>query len=159
MNWSVHQEFESVTTPHVDALFQTAVQLTQNRSAAEDLIHEVYRHAWKCFRRSHAPTHWRVTLFRILLQQSRRRTAKTDNGLRTALAGVPDDLREIILLIDCQEFSYDEAAVILDVSRDEIVRSVALAREYLMNASGGNKFAAGGLFTGRSEQCLTDSKL
>ena|SRR5206468_7363470 len=135
------QEFESLTMPHVHALFQTALQLTENRAAAAELVHEVYACAWKSFRLGDHPADWRLRLFKILMERARRRPGKPKHGtpsslptddVTAALARLPPALREMVLLIDGQEFSYDETAAILDLCGEAIAKGIALGREHLM---------------------------
>jgi DNA-directed RNA polymerase specialized sigma24 family protein len=124
-------EFESVTMPHVNALFQTALQLTEDRVVAEELLLEAYDHAWNAFRRRDERIDWRMKLFKILLAGARRRSAKATIQGNSRLSGIPRTLKEIILLVDGQDFSYQEAADILDSSRDAIAEGVALGRSRL----------------------------
>src|SRR5262249_14396624 len=74
MKSSGEQNFESATMSHVNALFQTALQLTEDRAAAEELVTEVCSHAWKSIGRRHRLADWRSTLFKILIERARRRS-------------------------------------------------------------------------------------
>ena len=71
MKFGGEQEFESATMPHVEALFQTALQLTEDRAAAEELVKEVCSYAWKSFGRCRDLTDCQSTLFKILIQRAR----------------------------------------------------------------------------------------
>ncbi len=126
-----NQAFESMTIPHVNALFQTALHLTGHRAAAEDLVHEVYGYARKSFRRREKPPDWRVSLFKILIERARRRPADPTEGDVAAITGIPRALREIILLVDGQDFSYQQAADILEFSRETVEEGVIRGRTRL----------------------------
>jgi DNA-directed RNA polymerase specialized sigma24 family protein len=129
------QKFESATMPHVNALFQTALQLTEERALAEQLVHEVCSSAWKSFGRRDEPTEWRSTLFKILIKRARRCAVSTTAEGIAVLWRIPRADREIILLVDCQDFSYQQAADILDCSREEVAEGVIRGRTHLETAS------------------------
>jgi len=133
MNPGVDQEFDSATMPHVNALFQTALQLTEDRAAAEELVTEVYSHAWKSFGRRHRPADWRSTLFKILIERARRSGSTTEGG-PTVLSGISRTEKEIILLVDCQGFSYQQAADVLGFSKEVVAEGIRLGRTHLETA-------------------------
>jgi DNA-directed RNA polymerase specialized sigma24 family protein len=123
------QNFESATMPHVSALFQAALQLTERRAAAGELVTEVYTHAAKSFTRRHRPADWRSTLFKILIERARRRPDSTTEDA-AALSGISRTEREILLLVDCQSFSYQEAADILGFSREVVAKGITRGRTH-----------------------------
>jgi DNA-directed RNA polymerase specialized sigma24 family protein len=131
MKSSGEQNFESETMPHVHALFQTALQLTEDRAAAAELVTEVYSHAGKSFARRHRLADWRSALFKILIERARRRSDRTTAGGRAFLSGVGRTEREILLLVDCQSFSYQQAADILGFSRELVAEGITLGRTHL----------------------------
>ena len=131
MNPDLEQEFDSATMPHVNALFQTALQLIEDRAAAEELVTEVCSHAWKSFGRRHRLADWRSTLFKILIERGRRRSGNTTEGGLTVLSGISRTEREILLLVDCQGFSYQQAADILGFSREVVAEGIILGRTHL----------------------------
>lgn len=59
-------EFETITIPHLDALYNTALRLTKNESDAEDLLQETYMKAFRFFHRFEPGTHIKAWLFKIL---------------------------------------------------------------------------------------------
>ena len=61
-----HAEFEEVALPHIDALFNMALNLTRNRKDAEDLVQEAYLRAYRFFDSYQSGTHIKAWLFRIL---------------------------------------------------------------------------------------------
>ena len=135
MNPDLEQEFDSATMPYVNALFQTALQLIEDRVAAEELVTEVCSHAWKSFGRRHRLADWRSTLFKILIERARRRSGNTTEGGLAVLSGISRTEREILLLVDGQGFSYQQAAYILGLSRDAVSEGVILGRTHLETAA------------------------
>ena len=131
MKSSGEQNFESVTMPHVNALFQTALQLTKDRAAAAELVTDVCSHAWKSFGRRHRLADWRSTLFKILIERARRRSDNTTEGGMAVLSGISRTEREILLLVDCQGFSYQQAADILGFSKEVVAEGIILGRTHL----------------------------
>ena len=130
MRFSGRQEFESATMSHVNALFQTALQLIEDGAAAEDLVMEVYRYARNAFGRHEKRAEWRSALFKILIQRARCRLPnRTVKGL--LLSRIPRTEREIVLLVDGLGFSYQQAADILSVSREEVSEGVGRGRTHL----------------------------
>ena len=153
------QDFEAMAVPHLNALFQTALQLTETCDGAEDVVHEAYTCAWKSFEPHAESTDWRLRLFKILIQRIHRRNrswfgiqpAKRNHAseeyagapcdpdmflylpeqVASALSRVPPAFREIILLVDCQEFSYKDAAHILDLSTGAVAEGLVLGRKHL----------------------------
>ncbi len=154
-----------MTRPHINALFQTALRLTDNRAGAEKVVHEVYARAWKSFDGRDELTDWRMALFKILIQRIHRRNrgwlgatwpreldqtaenyteelsdsdtfAYSPGQMVAALTRVPVVFREIILLVDCQEFSYKEAADILGLSTKVVADRVVLGRKHLRSELG-----------------------
>jgi len=63
---SKKSEFEALTMPHIDALYNTALRLTKNESDAEDLLQETYMKAFRFFHRFEPGTHIKAWLFKIL---------------------------------------------------------------------------------------------
>ena len=131
MKSSGKQNFESATMPHVNALFQTALQLTEDRAAAAELVTDVCSHAWKSFGRRHRLADWRSTLFKILIERARRSSGNTKGGGLAVLSGISRTEREILLLVDCQGFSYQQAADILGFSREVVAEGIILGRTHL----------------------------
>jgi RNA polymerase sigma-70 factor (ECF subfamily) len=60
------QEFERVALVHLDALYHSALRLTQNRAEAEDLVQEACLRAFRSFHRFNPGTNCRAWLFTIL---------------------------------------------------------------------------------------------
>ena len=135
-------EFEEEALPHRNDLYRTAIRLLQDQGKASDAVQETYLIAWKSFHRYARGTNCRAWLFQILfnvVRHERRSWFKWITGKEEDLAGaqliaptaVPDRLtdseilraldniasqfREVVLLVDVEEFSYKEASEILNV--------------------------------------------
>lgn len=59
-------EFEKIALIHIEELFCTALRLTKNEKAAEDLVQEAYLKAFTYFDRFEKDTNCRAWLFKIL---------------------------------------------------------------------------------------------
>ena len=132
-------QFEAAAMPHLDALFQTAVQLTTSRKEAEDVLKEAYHIAFESFEAGV----WRdarVQMFKVLMRLLRTRRTLPDSSaiggtLVSALSRMPLNLRQIVLLVDGQELSYSQTAEILELSADAVADRVVAAREHLLEHS------------------------
>ena len=60
------ETFESLTQPHVDALWRTAFRMTGDRDAADDLTQEACLKAYRSFSRFKTGSNYRAWIFRIL---------------------------------------------------------------------------------------------
>ena len=77
--------------PHFASLFNLACWLTQDRTAAEDLVQETYVKALKGFPSYHQGTNFRAWMYRIL----RNTFLTTQAGLRAAVSLDSDDVRVV----------------------------------------------------------------
>lgn len=71
--------FEALVTEHLDGLYGTALRLTRNRTAAEDLVQDAFLKAWRSFHTFQAGTNVRAWLYKILMNayiDSYRRAAR-----------------------------------------------------------------------------------
>ena len=149
--------------PHFPDLYRTSRLLAQDAAEAEDLVQEVYLEAWKSFHRFETGTNCRAWLFKILfhrLHHFRRRWAKAakveafespeeinnliaqtplpdeirDEDVLAALARVPAEFREVVLLADVEEFSYKEIAASLRVPLGTVMSRLSRGRKLLRRA-------------------------
>ncbi len=154
------EDFEAVAMPHLADLYRSASLLLQNSSEAEDLVQEVYLEAWKSFHRFERGTNCRAWLFKILfhrLHHLRRRLIKAskleafanpadqdnlvaeppvpqeirDDDILAALARLPSDFREVVLMADIQEFSYKEIAETLKIPLGTVMSRLSRGRRLL----------------------------
>ena len=156
--------FETEAMRHLDDLFRTAKRLTMNRTDAEDLVQETFMQAWKSFGHYEAGTNCRAWLYKIMfnkLDHYRRKKytqAKyfqdtddeavfinskytppvpeflTDEEVIAALVKLPEHYREVVLLTDVHEFSYKEAAQILNIPIGTVMSRLNRARTQLRNS-------------------------
>jgi RNA polymerase sigma-70 factor (ECF subfamily) len=71
--------FEALVNEHLDSLYGSALRLTRNRTAAEDLIQDTFLKAWRSFRTFQAGPNARAWLYKILMNayiDSYRRSAR-----------------------------------------------------------------------------------
>ncbi|WP_298845216.1 RNA polymerase sigma factor [uncultured Roseobacter sp.] len=123
-------------TQHLNALRAFSLSLTHNRSLADDMVQDTIEKAWKNIDSFQPGTNMRAWLFTILrntFYSNRRRAVRevSDpdgfmvdqlsekpahdgrlqmNDFRTALAQLPDEQREVLLLVGACGYSYEEAA-------------------------------------------------
>jgi RNA polymerase sigma-70 factor (ECF subfamily) len=151
--------FEQLAIPHFARLFNFACWLAQDRAAAEDLVQETYMKALKGFSSFHQGTNFRAWIYRILRNTfltSRAGLAATvsldaddtpaepatqetpesvllargeQKAIQNALAELPVNFREIILLCDIEEMSYQEIAQTLSVPMGTVMSRLSRARK------------------------------
>ena len=63
---TLEQEFEAEALGHLDALYNTALQLTRNDNDAQDLVQETYLKAYRFFHQFQPGTSCKAWLFKIL---------------------------------------------------------------------------------------------
>jgi RNA polymerase sigma-70 factor (ECF subfamily) len=151
--------FESEAMPHLNDIFRTALRVTGDRTAAEDVIQEVYLQAWRSFERFEAGTNCRAWLYKILfhcVSHQRRKWFRlpllketeefleanlvqpesvpqqlTDEEILAVLDGIPQEFRSVVLLADVEEFAYKEIAEILDIPIGTVMSRLSRGRALL----------------------------
>lgn len=141
-NSTQRRVFEQEFFPLLDAVYAFSYRLTGDRTQAEDLAQETYMKAWRFIERYQADTNAKAWLFRICRNafinewRSRKAQPRTrdieDPALRMlpvaesprnermgdevmgAIHGLSENFRTVILL-DLEDFRYEEIAAILDV--------------------------------------------
>ncbi len=152
-------EFERAALPHLNDLFRTAAHVLGDRSRAEDAVQETYLQALRSFARFTPGTNMRAWLFAILFNVIRHHRRKlfrfrlfgdsdeaaeqnipapavmpeklTDRGILAALDRLPEPFREVVMLVDVEEFSYKEAADIAGVPVGTVMSRLSRARSAL----------------------------
>jgi len=149
--------FEAAALPCLDQLFRTAVRMVGNPIDAQDLIQEVYLHAWQSFHRFQPGTNCKAWLFKIMfhrLQHRRRALSRValvsldelldslrqglpvpdkleDKEIIAALDRLPAAFREVLLLSDLEDLAYKEIAETLDIRLGTVMSRLSRARKLL----------------------------
>jgi RNA polymerase sigma-70 factor (ECF subfamily) len=152
-------DFEAAAMPHMNDIYRTAARVLGDTTGADDVVQDVYLQAWKSFGQFELGTNCRAWLFKILfntLHHYRRKWLNarmvkesegilemttspgpavpqniTDEQMLAALTEVPHDFRSVVLLIDVEEFSYKEAAGILNVPIGTVMSRLSRGRRLL----------------------------
>jgi RNA polymerase sigma-70 factor (ECF subfamily) len=158
------EPFEAAALPHFADLYRTAVRVIGDRTEAEDLVQEAYLQGWKSFHRFELGTNCRAWMFKILFRVIHHHRRKiypmkrfesgeelmedtlvyqapipeciTDEDILAALDKVPACFREILLLVDVQEFSYKEVAEMLRLPMGTVMSRVSRGRKALRSYLG-----------------------
>jgi RNA polymerase sigma-70 factor, ECF subfamily len=151
--------FEELAMPHFARLYNFACWLTQDRVAAEDLVQESFVKALKGFSSFQQGTNFRAWIYRILRntfltsQAGLKATVSFDDDdspaepattetpesvllarveeqtIRRALEELPVNYREIILLCDLEEMSYQEISQALGIPIGTVMSRLSRARK------------------------------
>jgi RNA polymerase sigma-70 factor, ECF subfamily len=151
-------DFEAEALPHLNDIYRAALRLMLDQAKANDAVQETFLLAWKTFDRYQPGTNCRAWLFGILfnvVRHERRMRLKwitgatedfaemeqvapqsvsenlTDGEILAALDQLPVQFREVLLLVDVEEFSYKEASEILGVPIGTVMSRVSRARAIL----------------------------
>ncbi|MBN1910716.1 MAG: sigma-70 family RNA polymerase sigma factor [Pirellulales bacterium] len=150
------EEFDRLVTDHGPVLYRMAYRMVGDAQEAEDLVQETFRSAWKSRRLFKSGRSDRAWLASILRRRSvdrwRRRRLPTvltaelpevpvagddplhdhyTDQMQEALAGLPKELRESLLLVVVGELTHREAADELGVPLGTVLSRVSRARRRL----------------------------
>ena len=153
--------FADLALPVFDQLYNFAHWLTQDRHEAEDLVQETYVKALRGFSGFQPGTNFRAWIFRILrnsfltsrtglkpaipLEEDAHDTIASEDpspeamlleqanrdAVREALNEVSLPFREILLLCDVEEMSYEEIAQVLAIPQGTVMSRLHRARKAL----------------------------
>lgn len=150
-------QFRDELIAAIPGLRAFGISLTGRSDRADDLVQETLMKAWKHHESFQAGTNLKAWLYTILrnefYSQVRKRSREIEDAdgahasrmatppeqhghldmsdLKTALAELPDDQREAIVLVGAEGFSYEEAAEICNVAVGTIKSRVNRARTRL----------------------------
>jgi RNA polymerase sigma-70 factor (ECF subfamily) len=150
-------EFNRLVDEHSPALYRTAYRMVGDRHEAEDMVQEAFRSAWKSRAayqagrgdrawlasilrrrivdrwRRHAPpiTSDRDTPFDVGILGSDPLAGEYTDEMQAALAQLPPELRETLLLVVVAELTHQETADLLDVPLGTVLSRVSRARRRL----------------------------
>lgn len=149
----------------IPALRRYARALTGDRHAADELVQDCLERAWGRLYLWRPGSNVRSWLFTILhnlywnsVRKARRRPEHTSladidrihqvaptheltlelSNMARALARLPDEQRAVILLVGLEEFSYEEAARVLDIPIGTVMSRLARGRERLRRLVAGD---------------------
>ncbi len=145
--------------PHFAKLYNFACWLTRDRAAAEDLVQETYTKALKGFASFQQGSNFRAWIYRILrntfltTEAGLEATVSLDSddtvaeptttetpesvllarfeqkAIQKALENLPVNYREMILLCDVEEMSYQEIAQALGIPIGTVMSRLSRARK------------------------------
>ncbi len=157
-------DHDGLIAQQIPRLRRYARALTGDRSAADDLVQDTLERAVSRFHLWRHGSDLRAWLFTIMhnifVNQARSRARhqhealEADPGaealrgrdpewlelrdLASALARVPDEQRVVLLLVGLEQFTYDEAARILDIPIGTVMSRLSRGRERLRLLLGGD---------------------
>src|SRR5258706_14848869 len=151
--------FEAEALPLMPDVFRVASWLARDTSIAEDLTQETFIQALKSFHRYSPDTNCRAWLITILYRVNGKRRMKlgqlklvedteeqiaetvafepsipehlTDEEILAAIERVPKKFSEVVMLTDVEEFTYKEAAGLLDVPIGTVMSRLHRGRRLL----------------------------
>jgi RNA polymerase sigma-70 factor, ECF subfamily len=152
--------FEELALPLLDQLYNFARWLTQDTAEADDLVQETYAKALRGFSSFQPGTNFRAWMYRILknsflssrtglrntvaFDEEEHETAKETSTpesllieqtnretVQQALADLPVHFREILLLCEVEEMSYQEIAETLSIPQGTVMSRLSRARKAL----------------------------
>lgn len=150
-------EFNRLVADHGAALYRIAYRMTGNRHEAEDLVQDTYRSAWRSrelFVSGRGERAWLAAILRrrVIDHWRHHRPAQSfpeeippelglppDDPLRNeytdemqwALAQLPDELRETLLLVVVGELTHQEVADLQNIPLGTVLSRVSRARKRL----------------------------
>ena len=158
------ETFEQLAMPHFERLYNFACWLTQDRHEAEDLVQETYAKALKGFSSFQPGTNFRAWIYKILrnafltsrtgLKAATESIDEEDENLpavtetpesillqradgqlvQQALEQLPVAHREVLLLCEVEEMSYQEIAATLAIPIGTVMSRLSRARRALRDA-------------------------
>ena len=153
------ERFRAVMLPHLDAAYGFARWLTRDPVTAQDVAQEAMLRALRYFHafRGGEPKPWLLRIVRNTWTDMRARSGLNDRPLEViegraadgpdpeqsalagdrrrhvaaALAALPAEAREILVLREVEDFSYKHIAAVLDLPIGTVMSRLARAREKL----------------------------
>lgn len=150
-------EFNTLVDAHAGALYRIAYRMVGDRHEAEDIVQETYRSAWKsrdAYEEGRGDRAWLASILRRRVVDRWRRHAppatfasdqapevevaavdplagQYTDEMQQALAQLPAELRETLLLVVVGELTHQEAADLLDIPLGTVLSRVSRARRRL----------------------------
>lgn len=156
----IKREFEEQVLETIDALYNLAIQLTQHRQDAEDLVQETTLRAYRYFHRFERGTNfkaWIMTILKNLYINKYRKKIKEpvkiefeevenfisfpdisgaqeeifSEIIRNSIDKLPQELRTVITLFYVEGFTYKEIAKITEVPLGTVMSRLYTAKQIL----------------------------
>jgi RNA polymerase sigma-70 factor (ECF subfamily) len=157
-------DYDNLIEQQIPRLRRYARALTGERSAADDLVQDTLERAWNKFHLWRRGSDLRAWLFTIMhnvhvnqvRSRARHATESLDKeaysiavretqsdgleimDLDTALRRLPDEQREVLLLIGLEQLAYEEAARVLGIPVGTVMSRLSRGRERLRSVLAGN---------------------
>jgi RNA polymerase sigma-70 factor (ECF subfamily) len=158
--------FEALAMPHLDAAYNLARWLTRNSAEADDIVQDAMLRAFRAFDgfRGEAAKPWLLAIVRNchlnMMGQKKRQAAlplgeeitaddptpeghalASDDGrrLNAALAKLPEEFREVVVLRELEEMSYREIADVTGAPIGTVMSRLARGRALLRVELAGDK--------------------
>jgi RNA polymerase sigma-70 factor (ECF subfamily) len=152
---------DALIRPHIPALRRYAWALCRHAHDADDLVQECLLRAlssWHLRRPEASVRAWMFAILHNVFISDRRRDRRRPQAelvderqadavqeqrlllddVRVALSSLPDEQRAVLLLIGVEDFSYSEAARILDVPIGTVMSRLSRGRERVRTMLEGN---------------------
>jgi RNA polymerase sigma-70 factor (ECF subfamily) len=141
--------FEEEALELADQVYRVARRLVGSREEAEDLMQETYARAFRSWQSYTPGTNLRAWLLRILtnlnflynkIEESSREPVSdqeavverlSQDDVVSALSAVPHDFRDVLVLVDIGDFTYQDAAQILDIPIGTVMSRLHRGRRIL----------------------------
>jgi RNA polymerase sigma-70 factor (ECF subfamily) len=150
-------QFNALVDGHGPAMYRIAYRLTGDRHEAEDMVQEAFRSAWKSresFEPGRGDRAWLASILRRRIIDRYRRqpppsTFASDaphevqvhdtdpishqytDEMQHALAQLPEELRETLLLVVVGELTHQEVADLMEIPLGTVLSRVSRARRRL----------------------------
>jgi RNA polymerase sigma-70 factor, ECF subfamily len=150
-------QFNALVDEHAPALYRIAYRMIGDRHEAEDMVQEAFRSAWKsraAYEAGRGDRAWLASILRRRIVDRWRRItlptvtigdAQPEQGvpgedplaadytdqMQLALAQLPAELRETLLLVVVGELTHQEVADLLEIPLGTVLSRVSRARRRL----------------------------
>ena len=155
-------EIEALITEQIPRLRRYARALTADRTSADDLVQDTLERAWEKLYMWRRGSDLRAWMFSIMhntfinyIRKNRIPTVSMDEDalevptratqhdaleirdLASAIAKLPNEYREVILLIGLEQMSYEEVSQVLNIPLGTVMSRLSRGREQLRGLMAG----------------------
>ena len=149
-------QFNALVDDHGPAMFRVAYRMVGDRHEAEDMVQEAFRSAWKsreAYQEGRGDRAWLASILRRRVVDRWRKSGPLSvvsgegrepgveavdplagdytDEMQHALAQLPDELRETLLLVVVGELTHQEVADMLGIPLGTVLSRVSRARRRL----------------------------